>query len=348
MSDSGVTPTPEHYSAFESRLEPLGRILEDPDYNTWCCAPIYGDDGRVHLFYSRWPNDAAHEGWMSVSEIVHAVADVPEGPYQTVGIALKGRGGDHWDAYTAHCPAIYKVGDKYALFYMANRKPDVESQRTGVAFSDSLDGPWERCDEPLLAGGTHPDDYDSAYASNAVMLQHPDGRFFLYYAGMSLTEWNHDLELEKKGLAWEEAVRIANRRTLLAIADKVEGPYQYYEGNPIIDLGHIGRTAQCEDPFVWHEDGAFHLIARDMGYFNHEYGLYFQSDDGIHWGEPKIAYKHMYDYMPEPPNGLDREGRLERPQLLIGPDGKPTHLFGAYRGGKYNTSSCFVMRIKPE
>ena len=79
-------------AAFESdfcrRLEPIGRILEDPGYNVWCCSPIYGPDGRVHVYYSRWPKEAGHPGWLCACEVAHAVADSPEGPYRTTGVAL--------------------------------------------------------------------------------------------------------------------------------------------------------------------------------------------------------------------------------------------------------------------
>ncbi len=45
-------------SPFCERLRGVGRILELPDYNVWCCSPIYGPDGKVHVFYSRWKNEA--------------------------------------------------------------------------------------------------------------------------------------------------------------------------------------------------------------------------------------------------------------------------------------------------
>ena len=50
---------------------------------------------------------------------------------------------------------------------------------------------------------------------------------------------------------------------------------------------------------------------RDMGYWNHEYGLYFESSDGVEWSPPSVAFYQSHEYFPEPPNGLDREGRFE-------------------------------------
>ncbi|MEM1109392.1 MAG: glycoside hydrolase family protein [Planctomycetota bacterium] len=334
-------------SDFMGRLEPIGRVLEDPDYNVWCCSPILGEDGRVHLFYARWPNAADHMGWVTVSEIAHAVADSAEGSFVTTGTVLAGRGGDHWDAHTIHNPAVFKIDGGYVMYYIGNREPNVETLRTGAAFAESLDGPWERMDEPLIPGGDHPDDLDSAYACNPVMARHPDGRYLLYYQGMSLTEWEHDLDLRRRKPETGMVGTKANRRGLLATATDPRGPYTLYPGNPIIDLNHYGNhNPQCEDPTVWFEDGKFHMLARDMGVVNHEVGLYFTSDDGVNWSDPQLGFEAMSHYVDEAANGLDREGRMERPQVLLGKDGRPTHLFGAFRGGRYNTSSAFVFRIK--
>ena len=81
-------------SNFEQGLKPLGRILEIDGYHVWCCSPIYGPDGRVHVFYSRWRNEYTFSGWVSACEVAHAVANTPEGPYEDLGVALQGRGGD--------------------------------------------------------------------------------------------------------------------------------------------------------------------------------------------------------------------------------------------------------------
>jgi hypothetical protein len=88
----------------------------------------------------------------------------------------------------------------------------------------------------------------------------------------------------------------------------------------------------------------FKMIMRDMGYWNHEYGLYFESEDGLRWSDPQVAFWNSHRYFSEPPNGLDREGRFERPQLLIR-DGRPEYLFSAFQGGRYNTSSAVVLKI---
>ena len=80
FSSQQVASKADQTSKFEERLNPLGRILEIEGYHVWCCSPIYGPDGRVHVFYSRWKNEYKFYGWVSACAVAHGVADSPEGP----------------------------------------------------------------------------------------------------------------------------------------------------------------------------------------------------------------------------------------------------------------------------
>ena len=75
-------------------------------------------------------------------------------------------------------------------------------------------------------------------------------------------------------------------------------------------------------------------------------GLHFESDDGLKWLHPTISFLPSPTYFKEPPNDLDRKERFERPQLLMGKDGRPTHLFCAFRGGRFGLSSGAVLWIR--
>src|SRR5262245_45244510 len=80
-------------------------------YWVWCGSVIKGDDGRYHMFASRWPKDITfHPGWMTNSEIVRAVADRPEGPYVFQQVVLPARGADYWDGRSTHNPSITRHG----------------------------------------------------------------------------------------------------------------------------------------------------------------------------------------------------------------------------------------------
>ena len=102
-------------------------------------------------------------------------------------------------------------------------------------------------------------------------------------------------------------------------------------------------------------------LAEDIWYHtNRQYGLAIaQSLEGpwIRQGEgpmtdlrhvredPQISFWNWHRYFDEPPNGLDREGRFERPQLLKKGD-RPEYLFCAFRGGRCNTSSGVVPKVR--
>lgn len=327
---------PEDISEFCDSLTVVGRILEDPDYNVWGCTPIYGPDGKVHVFYSRWKNEAKHIGWLSCCEIAHAVADTPAGPFKTLDVAVTGRGGEWWDAMTCHNPTIHKVGDKYVLFYMGTQDGTQWTKRLGMATSDSLDGPWERTDEPIVMPVEDPAAWNSMCTTNPAFLQHPNGELWMYYKSWRINDWKKDKATDD----W----RNTNRQYGLAIAKDLNGPWIKQGKDAMLDLRKEVKDAQSEDAYIWFEDGKFKMIMRDMGFWNSEFGLYFESEDGQNWGDPQIGFKDAFSYFDEPSTGAWGEGRFERPQLLM-KDGKPEYLFAAYRGGEFGTSSGAVLKI---
>lgn len=324
-----------HLSRFGRHLKPLGRTLELPGYYVWCNSPIYGPDGKVHVFFSRWAARKGMGGWINSSEIAHAVADSPEAPFAVVGTVLAPRGPGYWDATTCHNPSIQLVDGRYCLFYMGNSNGKTDTKRIGLATSDSLYGPWQRPDQPLLEPGPT-GAWDDHCTTNPAFVKHPDGQYWLYYKS-----WN----TEEYRTSTDPAIR-GNRKYGLAIADQLAGPYVKYAGNPVIDFSRQGSNKQFEDAFVWRQHGRFNMLARDMGVYNHEVGLYLESRDGLHWRYPEVAFLPIRAYRPEPPAPahLKKYGRLERPQLLLR-DGRPAYLFCAAQGGQYQTSSSFVFKI---
>jgi len=320
-------------SDFEKSLSPVGRALEFEDYYVWGCSPIESSDGKIHVFFSRWPKAKSMSGWTNSSEIAHAVANKPEGPYEYVSTIMAPRGEGFWDATTCHNPNIHFVDGKYALFFMGNSNGKLNTQRIGLATADSLYGPWKRPDEPLLYPGAE-GGWDDHCTTNPSFLRHPNGEYWLYYKSFDTEGYIHP-KFPVKG----------NRKYGLAISKSLFGPYKKYEGNPVIDFSSMGNNQQCEDAFVWY-DGKFNMLARDLGVYGIDKGLYMNSDDGKHWSEPQVGYQELIKYVVQPPapKHLNRYGRAERPQLLF-QNGKPTYLFTASQGGKYETASGFIFKI---
>jgi hypothetical protein len=321
-------------SDFCEKLKPIGRILETEGYYVWGISPIYGDDGKVHVFYSRWPSKYGMGGWIHQSEIAHAVADTPEGPYTFLETVLDPRPG-YWDATTCHNPHVQKIDNKYYLFYMGNSNGKTDTKRIGLAVAASLNGPWIRADKPLLEPGKK-GEWDDHCTTNPAFLKHPNGQCWLYYKS-----WNDEEYRKAKG-----SIR-GNRKYGLAVSEKPEGPYVKHERNPILDFSKLGNNRQAEDAYVWFENQKFKMVLRDMGIFCDDVGLYIESEDGIVWGKPKIAWREVKYYVAEAPpsKSLTRYGRFERPQLLL-KNGHPVYMFNATQGGKYQTSSGFLFKIE--
>jgi hypothetical protein len=327
----------DHVSPFAKKLKPVGRALEMEGYYVWCNSPIEGPDGKIHVFFSRWVASKKMGGWINGSEICHAVADTPESEFKFIDVILAPRGPGYWDATTCHNPSIKYVDGKYCLFFMGNNNGKTNTKRIGLATAPSLDGPWTRPEAPLLLPGPE-GAWDDHCTTNPAFVKHPNGQYWLFYKSWNTKEYETGTDPLVKG----------NRKYGLAIADKLEGPYVKYEGNPVIDYSGKGHNAQLEDAFVWLDKGKFKMLARDMGVYNHQDGLYIESKTGKKWSEPEIAYFNADHYgivQPPPPKYLNKYGRFERPQLLF-QKGKPTYMFTTSQGGKYMTASPFIFKIE--
>jgi hypothetical protein len=324
------------FAKISRHLRPVGRVLELTGYYVWCSSPIYGPDGRVHVFFSRWDAKKGMGGWLNGSEIVRAVADRPEGPYAVQETVLVPRGPGYWDATTCHNPSIQLVDGQYCLFFMGTSNGKTDTKRIGLATAPTLEGPWTRPDQPLLLPGPA-GAWDDHCTTNPAFVKHPNGQYWLYYKSWNTAEYE-----AAKG----QPIR-GNRKYGLAVAEHLGGPYVKYAGNPVIDFSGQGQNKQFEDAFVWWQHGKFNLLARDMGVYSQDVGLYLESADGKAWSFPKIAFLPLADYgvvQPPAPSNLKRYGRLERPQLLLR-EGQPAYLFCASQGGAAGTASAFVLRI---
>jgi hypothetical protein len=324
------------FAKFGKHLKPVGRILEMPGYYVWCNSPISGPDGKIHVFFSRWLASKGMGGWLNGSEIAHAVANRPEGPYEYLETVLAPRGPGYWDATTCHNPSIQLVDGQYCLFFMGNANGKTDTKRIGLATAPTLNGPWTRPDQPLLLPGPA-GAWDDHCTTNPAFVKHPNGQYWLYYKSWNTEEYDAAKGQEIRG----------NRKYGLAIAAQLEGPYVKDAANPVIDFSKQGHNAQFEDAFVWRQHDKFNLLARDMGVYSQEVGLYLDSHDGRTWAFPKIAFLPLRDYgvvQPPAPKNLKRYGRLERPQLLLR-EGRPEYLFCASQGGAAGTASGFVLQV---
>ena len=316
--------------SWADRLEYVGIAVAEPDYHVWGSSPVVGPEGKTHLFVARWPIKKQFKAWNTHSEIARYVSDSPEGTFVFQEVIVKGSGktGD-WDCQAAHNPCVQKAGNKYVLTYIANngdpkKSKRIASQRIGMMIADRIEGPWEKVgdDGLILSPPTDPGIWSfqsTVGVNNPAILQHPDGRFFLYYKAM------------KKG---------GVRRMGVAIADQIEGPY-HFTPKPL-----TGNSTTIEDGYAFVENNEICLLTTN----NREgTGYLWKSRDGIHFGDPIVGYDKLDHYLGK--QKLDkakvpRAKKFERPQVLI-QAGRPTHLFVAsganWNGGK-GSYSC-VLRV---
>lgn len=321
---------------FENRLLPAVRNggYKDDNYWIWCGSAIVGDDGRYHLFASRWEKKYGFSAnWLYRCEIVRCASDTPEGPYQYEETVLSARSAAYFDGRNVHNPCIRCWNGKYYLYYMGTTyggdtpMTDAEiadpqrfievwnNKRIGVAVADSVLGPWKRPDKPLLL----PRDYthwDCTAITNPAVAILPNGTTYLLY----------------------KSRRYANDTLQIGVAraDQPDGEFVRISDEPIFQFEN--PDFHVEDPYLWYEDGKFRLLIKDD--FKHDCGgitgvwgggFYAESDDCIHWSIPAHPLVYSRHFVWDDGSVQDMTN-AERPFLLL-QDGHPTHLFLAVGEG---------------
>lgn len=312
---------------------PRTPAFESEGYWVWGSSVVKGEDGKYHMFVSRFPKSLPfHPGWMIASEIVHATSDTPEGPYKFSDIALPARGAQYWDGRSTHNPRILKYKNKYYLIYMGSTHPFANptyeqltldspwctigrsNKRIGLAVADSPYGPWKRFDEPILK--TKPNTFYSFLVSNPSPIIQEDGSVMMIFKGRTYIGDN----------------KFSDMALGMAYAPSIEGPYKVLnEDQPIFQVNGQG---EAEDPFLWKDNKGYHAIFKDhVSKFTGEQGggVMAHSKDGIRWTvdkDPK-AYSRTVEWED---GKVEMQGQLERPFLLF-ENGKATYAFFATMNG---------------
>ena len=307
---------------FQKMIQPVPATakFEDPGFIVWCGTMVRGDDGKCHLFYSRWPRKLGHYAWVTHSEVAHAVADKPLGPYKFVDVALPERGAGFWDGYCTHNPTVMKFGKKYYLYYMGNtgdRKASSSlnwshrnNQRIGVAVADSPNGPWTRSDKPLIA--PTPGFHDALCLANPSVTQRPDGGYLMVYKAVG--------DKGRKPFGGPVV-------HIVATSDSPTGPFKKLP-DPVFTKP--GDAFAAEDPFIWRGKDRYWAVVKDFkgGFTGAGPSLaLFESKDGIAWkpaANPLVSTLQI-KWADGTTSKLEK---LERPQIYL-ENGEPAVLFCA-------------------
>ena len=319
-----------HAIPFHERLSPVppGGGFRQEGYWTWCGSTVQGEDGRYHMFASRWPRQYPFfHGYLAASEVVRASSDTPVGPYRFEEVVFPARGSHFWDGRMTHNPFVVRYHDEFLLFYIgATYERDVPSReemvelrsepggngrifpwyasiRIGIARSGSVFGPWRRPDTPTF--DIDPRGWDSNVVTNPSPCLAPDGRILLYY-------------------------RSGQAKLGLAIAASPDSPFERMD-HPVVAPGEGLRV---EDPFVWWAEDHYEMICKDLsGRITGEFhaGVHLLSRDGIEWSfAPQV--KAWSRTVASEDGTTTTQASIERPYILF-EGGRPAYLFAATADG---------------
>lgn len=267
--------------------------LEDSSMKNWCYwdgGVVKGDDGRYHLYASRWAQSFSHtDGWHVGSKGVHAVSDHIMGPYVDKGLTWPG-----WRDGMGHNVTGLRMHDgRFAL--VTSEITDGE-----VFVSDSPDGPFKLLGKIQTdANGFDPD--LARYAkngrmSNVAVILRPDGNYMI----------------------------IPRSTAPLLSEHGILGPYKIMGDRIYKNYPELPQTKN-EDPTVWYSGGRYHIVYNN---WPTKTAYHFTSEDGIHdWKYRGIAYKKDEFKIFRHPDGTVNDWQfIERPTAVV-ENGHVTHFF---------------------
>ena len=107
--------------------QPSAAYGYDPNVTSWGGNAVVGDDGLFHLFVTEIAGkNCGFSAWKHNSQVVHATAHSPNGPYERQGVALP---------VSSHNPQIIRFKDDWLIFHIY---PALNS-----SYSDCDSGLWQ-------------------------------------------------------------------------------------------------------------------------------------------------------------------------------------------------------------
>jgi hypothetical protein len=346
------------------------QIFQSDSFYHWCPSAIRGEDGKYHLFYSRWPHGKhapdddsmnyifnGFSGWLKYSEIAYAVSDHIGGPYHFVSTVLRGSGDKAvWDRFTMHNPQIRKFGRTYYLYYISNsfdsnylapasgsapaKKEGQQwlryncTQKIGVlkaaSIADLVAGKYEKPASPIM----EPDNVHSfEVTNNPSVTEGPEGKYYMMYKSRK--------------------PHVGNMTLWMAVADKPDGVFK--------EVAEVFTTPEmaCEDPCLWWDKKRKRFYAAVKYYSSSkllapQFGALalIESSDGLHWGPAAHSLISLREMKVKGQSRTDL-AHLERPFIVLDNRGQPDALFAAaaiHEPGKPEvvdaTHNSFILCLK--
>jgi hypothetical protein len=299
-------------------------VLADPAFRIWGLSVIRWSDGKYHGYYGRWREELGHDGWLTDTEIVHAVADKPEGPFVPTGVVLASRNPDGWDLANAHNSYAILADGKICLYYISNQlagkfdsddsnrlppdhwlrdKPSNwktirNSQCIGVAIAERPEGPFVRAERPVVEPSEN-QPFTNIAVNPAVIYR--NGRYTMVMKG--------DDPARSDESRWF-------RIQLVGHSDHPDGPFSFQD-EPV----YAERQTEDAGLFFYHR---YFMVCHVMG--TRELAL-FSSRDSRSW-QPADQKVLMQKQFRLEDGTIWKPARVERPFVLT-ENGRPTMLYVA-------------------
>lgn len=335
-------------SSLAADMEYKGTITSDHDWSNWCVSPVKGEDGRYHIFHTRWKGDMSH--WIDEGQIIHSVADTPEGPYEYVETVLSDPGQDITDTpdpskvitdlpgHAPHNSRVAKIDDKYVLTFIVQTgdTSNVRGQKICLLTSDSVNGPW------TWAGN------ENHYAVEAST----EPGHWTYNSVLGVD--NHDIIKigDEYRIYFKSGVKQNDQMHYgYAYSKNLEGPYTLNDKPSISD-----NKGYLEDACVFEWNDTIYLLSTDNEGDNTGvggYGILWKSRDNgetFLYDDAQVGFGLISDYITWPVTGMvpvhNRMPKFERPAILM-EDGKPTYFMGTLGWNLDGDQYCqnFVLKL---
>ena len=291
----------------------------DPNYFHWCVSPIDNDQGRTHLYLSRWPANLGMAGWSTNGELAHYVGNSAEGPFTYVNTVLSNATVPSSWMVSPHNVRIKKIDDSFVIVYIVqdSRVGNQTGQKIGLLTSASLDGPWT----PVGPGGVavQPSTNPSNWAYNGILgVDNPDfdkidGKYYIFF---------------KAGPKMDGSMHYG-----YAVSDTLTGSYTISSAPQTDNIDYIEDATA----FAW--NGYEYLLTTDnfgtnTGVFGA--GILWRADTQnspgpFHLANAQIGFGVLSDYTTIPDTATfnyTTYDKFERPAILMR-NGKPAYFYGA-------------------
>ncbi|GAB5360277.1 hypothetical protein AAMO2058_000614100 [Amorphochlora amoebiformis] len=297
--------------------------------SSWGGSVLLADDGKYHMWAAEMTNEAGIKTWITNSQVVHAVADDPERPFEFKRKEVV------WDVF-AHEPTVSRAPTgEFVMFFSTSYGekgiPCTGKQCFGYnGTSDESCPNDQQCfiDEPLLTRMSYAKDPNGPWSTPKAL---PD-------PGKGDTNM---------------ACYIHNDSSILCAARPTIGMYRHHDWkdienyeNFIPDTSAILPNGEIwgEDPMLWmSHDGVYHMVTHGGGW-DCPFGFHYYSLDGYKWyGDCSVrVYEHIVEQKFDKPLNLSRR---ERPHVIYGQDG---HTPIALTNGVTSNWPCtFVPKPEP-